>query len=141
MQQTEKYQFNLIETSDPFSPEPLNANMEKAEAALAGLSASRPRLICGSYTGTGTCGQSRPTILELENAERPPSLIFISELDNPRRVILIRGMPKCCLEIADFQACIMQLTWTDKGVRIYSEKNAYIQMNSSGTVYYYAILV
>ena len=34
MQQTKKYQFNLIESSDPFSAQPLNDNMEKVEAAL-----------------------------------------------------------------------------------------------------------
>ena len=34
MQQTEKYQFNLIEPSDTFSPDPLNENMEKVEVQL-----------------------------------------------------------------------------------------------------------
>lgn len=34
MQQTEKYQLNLIEKTDTFSPDPLNENMEKVEAAL-----------------------------------------------------------------------------------------------------------
>lgn len=37
MQQTEKYKLNLIETSDPFSPAPLNENAEKTEAALADM--------------------------------------------------------------------------------------------------------
>lgn len=35
MQQTNTYQFNLIEGSDTFSPAPLNENMTKLEAALA----------------------------------------------------------------------------------------------------------
>lgn len=34
MQQTETYKLNLIETSDPFSPNPLNENAEKTEAAI-----------------------------------------------------------------------------------------------------------
>ena len=34
MQQTEQYKLNLIETSDTFSPNPLNENMEKLEKAL-----------------------------------------------------------------------------------------------------------
>lgn len=34
MQQTDKYQLNLIETSDTFSPAPLNENAQKLEAAL-----------------------------------------------------------------------------------------------------------
>ena len=34
MQQTQNYKLNLIETSDPISPAPLNENAEKLEAAL-----------------------------------------------------------------------------------------------------------
>lgn len=39
MQQTEKYKFNLIETSDDFSPTPLNKNAETAERELARVEA------------------------------------------------------------------------------------------------------
>ena len=35
MQQTEKYKLNLIESSDPFLPEGLNANTQKVEDVLA----------------------------------------------------------------------------------------------------------
>ena len=35
MQQTDKYKLNIIETSDPFSPAPLNENARTLEAALA----------------------------------------------------------------------------------------------------------
>ena len=34
MQQTEKYKFNIIETSDAFGPEALNGNAQKLETAL-----------------------------------------------------------------------------------------------------------
>lgn len=34
MQQTQKYKLNLIESSDPFSPEGLNANTQKIEDVL-----------------------------------------------------------------------------------------------------------
>ena len=40
MQQTKNYKLNLIETSDTFSPAPLNENAEKTEAALAALHAA-----------------------------------------------------------------------------------------------------
>ena len=61
MQQTSKYQFNLVEGSDDFSPTPLNQNMEKVEEALEGMetaieesysSGNKPYVV-GSYTGTG----------------------------------------------------------------------------------------
>ena len=40
MQQTNKYQFNLVEGSDDFSPTPLNQNMEKVEEKLSCLDAA-----------------------------------------------------------------------------------------------------
>lgn len=39
MQQTDKYKLNLIETSDTFSPEALNENAQKLEAALEAVRA------------------------------------------------------------------------------------------------------
>ena len=65
MQQTENYKLNLIETSDPFSPAPLNENAQKTEAALAAEAAARQaldgrvqvlelrRIVVGSYAGSG----------------------------------------------------------------------------------------
>ena len=46
MQQTEKYKLNLIEKDDVFSPDALNENMEKVEAAItAGDAALDQRVI------------------------------------------------------------------------------------------------
>lgn len=65
MQQTPNYKFNLIETSDTFSPAPLNENAEKTETALDSLAAvdsalgsriATLELHCfsaGSYKGNG----------------------------------------------------------------------------------------
>ena len=77
MQQTSKYQFNLVEGSDDFSPAPLNQNAQKTEAALVameesltgqieemegslaslaanvGTAGKTARIAWGSYTGTG----------------------------------------------------------------------------------------
>ena len=39
MQQTKKYKLNLIEKTDAFSPDALNQNMEKVEAALEAAAA------------------------------------------------------------------------------------------------------
>lgn len=41
MKKTETYQLGLIETSDTFSPETLNENAQKVEAAIAAESAAR----------------------------------------------------------------------------------------------------
>ena len=68
MQQTSKYQFNLVEGSDDFSPTPLNQNMEKVEEKLfsldtavetaqttanAAYSSNHKPYATGHYTGTG----------------------------------------------------------------------------------------
>jgi len=41
MQQTKTYKLNLIETSDTFSPDPLNENTEKLEAEVSAEAAAR----------------------------------------------------------------------------------------------------
>ena len=55
MQQTSKYQFNLVEGSDDFSPTPLNQNMEKVEEALEtiAVTAAEKPYATGNYTGNG----------------------------------------------------------------------------------------
>ena len=74
MQQTSKYQFNLVEGSDDFSPTPLNQNMEKVEEALEGMetavntaqetaeaaqdAAEALPYVTGRYTGAGATAQS-----------------------------------------------------------------------------------
>lgn len=66
MQQTEVYKLNLIETTDPFSPAPLNENTEKLETALStetsALDARVTALeakyfVFGTYTGNGASSQ------------------------------------------------------------------------------------
>lgn len=67
MQQTEKYKLNLIESSDPFLPDALNANTQKIEEVVSGhLEAMDQRVTvlegfhftCGFYTGTGEVSQT-----------------------------------------------------------------------------------
>ena len=76
MQHTDKYKLNLIETSDVFSPNPLNENTQKLEAALEEVTAHADagdqaeaaaraalaqrvtalearRAVVGTYTGNG----------------------------------------------------------------------------------------
>ncbi len=77
MRKTETYQFNLVEPSDTFSPEPLNQNMETVEQALDALSGrndgadaqtaalsarvaklEQHRFVVGSYKGIGGTDQT-----------------------------------------------------------------------------------
>lgn len=69
MQQTQTYKLNLIETSDTFSPAPLNENAQKVEAQFSAEAAARAaetaaldqrvtvleakKIVAGTYTGDG----------------------------------------------------------------------------------------
>ena len=74
MQQTEKYKLNLIETSDTFSPHPLNENAQKLETQLSAETAARAagdaaldqrvtvlearKIVTGTYIGNAPIGNS-----------------------------------------------------------------------------------
>ena len=69
MQQTQTYKLNLIETSDTFSPAPLNENMEKLEDAISASAADLDsrvtvleghKIAAGIYTGNGSGWMSVP---------------------------------------------------------------------------------
>ena len=85
MQHTNQYQFNLIESGDTFSPQPLNENMEKVEAALS----AQLNCITGTYTGNGTYGESNPNTLTFPF--EPKLVIIMSEL---QFCLFTRGVPK-----------------------------------------------
>lgn len=96
MQQTQKYKLNLIETSDTFSPAPLNENMEKLETALeTGLSAESAarqsadstlrsrvstleghRIAVGAYDGQ----TSENNVYQTINLGFTPSVVFIQTI-------------------------------------------------------------
>ena len=100
MQQTTKYKFNLIETSDPFGPEALNKNTQAVEDKLSAVEAAHAAdkaalqtaiqaaqttansaykpgqlpWVVGSYTGTGQ-NQSQTVNLGFR-----PSMLVITGL-------------------------------------------------------------
>lgn len=91
MQQTETYKLNLIEGSDDFSPQPLNENMEAIEGVLAALEAGQPRIVIGSYPGTGDYGSDNPTSLTFDFK---PAAVFIANPCNSGSVtVFIQGSP------------------------------------------------
>ena len=69
MQQTPTYKLNLIETSDLFSPNPLNENAQKLEAALAAKadaaqSAAAHTALSDSIAAEGSARKSADTTLQ-----------------------------------------------------------------------------
>ena len=145
MQQTSKYQFNLVDTTDDFSPAPLNQNMEKVEEeleghaqTLAGLAANvgtggkTARIAWGTYTGTGAFGTDSPNSLSFDFT---PAVILIRTPGIRYTTVLVRGCTTSHGCINDSYE--IQVSWTDTGVNWYSSDGSNTQNNSPGVPYYY----
>ena len=163
MQQTSKYQFNLVDATDDFSPDPLNQNAQKAETLIAGLETDLTegletvadviaavntalgagghtcRLAFGSYTGSDQAGSSHPNTLSFGFK---PLVVFIGTETNfycwPGVFFQGIGVGKSCVSnSSDF----LYVTWSGHCVSWYSrDSNVDMQMNVSRYTYYYVAL-
>ena len=148
MQQTSKYQFNLIEGTDDFSPTPLNDNMERVEEELSelndtvaqhtaaiGTGGHNCRIAWGSYVGTGAFGTDSPNSLSFDFT---PAVILIRTPGVRYTTVLVRGCTTSHGCINDSYE--IQVSWTDAGVSWYSPDASNTQNNSSGSTYYYTAM-
>lgn len=161
MQQTSKYQFNLVEGSDDFSPAPLNQNAQKTETLLAGMEEDlaalegsmeselaavtaalgsgghTARVTYGSYTGTGTYGSDNP--ITLNCPFKPLAVVIQSHYQNSRTTVyFIRNMTSVISDV--YQQYTMQITWNDQSVSFYSDGSQFAHFNAIGGTYHYVIL-
>ena len=150
MQQTGKYQFNLVDDTDDFSPAPLNQNAQKTETLLAGVEEDlaqlaaglgagghNARVALGSYTGTGTHGSGSPNTLTFDFT---PAVVFIgcsnTSVGWPTVLIRNAGVGHC-----DSGSERLTVTWLSNGVRWYTDAgHQSYQNNYSGYTYYYVAL-
>ena len=146
MQQTSKYQFNLVDATDDFSPDPLNQNMEKVEEALEGLTENlgsighNLRVETGSYVGTGTYGQNNPMQLTFELY---PVVVMIASTTNGRAMppcFLMRPIPLSIYTAGGLGNQAMYVTWGDHEVNWYSLTDSYCHANEDGETYQYLVL-
>lgn len=156
MQQTSKYQFNLVENTDDFSPAPLNQNMEKVEEELEGIEESLTeglaevmanlgtighnlRVETGSYTGTGTYGETNPKQLTFDLY---PVLVMIvctsSPIPSPP-CILMRPAPGSIFQASSPVNMRMYVTWGEHTVSWYAG-GEYYHANEANASYYYIAL-
>lgn len=157
MQQTSKYQLNLIEGTDDFLPDPLNENMEKLEEALnqeaelregvaetltalaanVGTAGKTARIAWGSYTGTGTYGASAPTVFSCDFYP----VLLVAEWENyeyGHPLVLLNGVTVMPTVFGSYHA--VSVAWTSRQVSIYSTTAADVQFNMEGATYHYMIL-
>lgn len=121
MQQTEKYQFNLIDTSDAFSPTPLNENTQAMETELARMTAQAAadkatlltalgsggktaRIAWGSYVGSGT---------SITVDFKPLVLIYAFTSSATRVFVMLREHP---IPLSSNSTGITNVTWGDRTV-------------------------
>ncbi len=152
MQHTPKYKLNLIDPSDEFSADPLNANAtaletqllarEAAEAALGtrldalaadvGVHGKNCRIATGSYTGTGRYGPGNPNSLSFDFC---PVCVLIGGTANTTS-----DWPAALLRPCPVSSCTgdtMHVQWQDKSVSWYGTNYEDSQLNSGNVTFYY----
>ena len=163
MQQTTKYQFNLVDATDDFSPAPLNQNAQKTEDLIEGVEEDLAalgtqisgqldeleealgsgghtcRIAWGSYTGTGSAGSGSPNTLTFDF--RPMVILFATEASfHCWPGIFYNGIEvgKSCVINDSF---FIYVTWQGHSVSWYSrDNNEEFQMNASNRTYFYVAL-
>ena len=101
MQQTQNLKLNLIETSDPLSPAPLNENTSTLDAALAALDETAAdltqrmialencRMVAGWYQGNGDNNG-----ITIDLGERPAAvLVFYTSIGMGYNTMVVGDMP------------------------------------------------
>lgn len=153
MKQTDQYQFNLVEAGDTFSPDPLNENMEKVEAAFTGtktmvaqLAAEimtavgrgghTARISFGSYVGTGSHGAGSPNFLTFDFK---PLLVCAGSTASPQAHLFFYAKSSCepigGLTHTSFPTT--SVTWGDDGISWYHSGGALYQLNEEDTTYHW----
>ena len=133
------------EKADQTALDALAAEVAKkaTTAALEAVRAAVPKIAVGTYTGTGTYGDSKPCTLDLtQTIGREPQLVLVRRQTDPsgrtKCLTLIRGAAAAdCYNAHDILSdTTNRITWTGKRVSWYGE-SASVQMNESGFLYIY----
>ena len=107
-----------------------NDAFDKIDAAVATM----PRIVAGSYAGSGSCGASSPTSLTFDF--EPKAVIIISDYV-ATFAVFIRPCNLYYSPGAD--SSTLNVTWTGNTVRWYTTQSyaAGAQMNNSSSNYFY----
>ena len=159
MRYTTKYKFNLIETSDKFSPEALNANAEAAERELAALAAQGAaadaaikalnadvhpgaagqiiRIATDTYVGTGTMGQNNPNSLKF--SFKPMMVIVGSSTED-----VFHLMFRPCEQSMGNTNARVRIVWGEQSVTWHYASGSggmeILQCNTKGVTYNYTAI-
>lgn len=144
MQHTNQYQFNLIESGDNFSAQPLNENAEKMETALAEQAETiaqcgNCKIFYGEYIGDGAYGR---TVTRQITFPFIPKIVIVKDYTQPIycTLIAVPGQEKVRI-FAEYSGLTysdeLYLTWADDSLSWSAEKGATYALNAEGRKYYY----
>ena len=145
MQYTTNYSLSQYDATDRVTRSTFNSDNSKidtaiknaanAAAAAASAAAAGCRVVTGSYTGTGTYGQSNPNTLTFS---AQPIAVFVCGETN---FFLLRGAASAISITAGYNNPLMVLVnWSGTSVSWYSTSNTYHQANVQDRIYHYLAL-
>lgn len=118
----------FIETDQPT----MAAFNEKFQGAIEESLLRGAKVISGSYTGTGTYGESNPTTIQFE--KKPGILIVAGDYS------YVIGVPSAEFVFNVSGSLALTTAWGDNSVEWYAYKDAYQQLNSNGKSYNYFLI-
>lgn len=156
MKHTDKFDLNIIETTDAFSPEPLNENTQALEALLAAKAAQADfdglagrvgaletgRLLwkLGTYSGNGSYGSGSRNRLEFDFM---PIAIIIINTTSPftGSHLWIRNCARgITYGTGSAGSGHVLIAWGARTIEWYSTDHTEYQLNKSGVSYAYLVL-
>ena len=142
MQQTNTYQLNLVESTDAFSPQPINENTEAIDALFKTQQLAIEacaKVAAGSYVGSDTYGSDNPNTLSFSFT--PKVLLVLAQgtgLYNEYQNSMLLIHPMTTGVTGSQTDSNVTVTWGENSVSWYGTASSY-QLNSSRTYYYFAM--
>ena len=148
-QKTANYQLNQWVSSDRIQMEDFNTDNQKVDTALKTLAdqtaqiarCGNCKIVCGTYTGTGTYGESTPNSLDFD---AQPLFVLVQgtakESDADCHLRMVAGAA-WAIGAPTNSAWNNVVTWGANSVSWYTNRAANIQFNTSGKEYCYLALL
>lgn len=138
MTKTTNYQLNQWAKSDRLMMDDFNADNQKIDAALKANADAMPRIVTGSYVGTGAYGQSNANSLTFDFT---PKAVLICKQDiynaGNAYMFLVSGQSRTAQFNSTGGGDCSYCNWSGNTVSWYSTYKAASQLNEDGVSYCY----
>ena len=132
---TTNYELPIWAAEDSFLRTEFNEANQKIDTAIAEVAAGVPKIMSGTYTGTGAY-KSSYTELDVGFA---PKFIYVCSTTGTRFIIAVAGATSVPAAHTNTGSYNCQLVWTETGVKWRNPNagNADDQLNKSGATYFW----